>query len=90
MIASTGWFYPSGSSTATCANAPSSTYYGLAYSYSYYEPPPIEQPDPKRRIPFYRALFSQAWPARVAALAKDLPRLKWWPLMAPRVRVDRT
>lgn len=48
------------------------------------------QPDRKRRIPFYRALFIQTFPEPAQPRKRAVSRWHWWPLMAPRVRIDRS
>lgn len=49
--------------------------------------------DPKQRIPFYRPLFEHAHrrPQQSPVHPKpQVPRQRWRPLMATRMRVDRT
>lgn len=79
MIASTSNYWPgphTGTYTYTICN------------YSYYLPT-REEADPKRRIPFYRALFDQDFPPPLPP-KKITPRLpKWSPHMG-RVRTNHS
>ncbi len=51
--------------------------------------PSIDEPDPKRRIPFYRALFDQDFPAPTAPKKIIAHVPKWRPNLA-QCRIDRT
>lgn len=89
MIASMGWFRR-GYSTATAYTLPSSTYTAYEpYTYIVYDAPKAEPPDPKKRIPFYRALFNQDFPPPIHSASLIPKRQSWRPNMG-RVRINRT
>lgn len=82
--------YPSdysGTFVVTCGYTATASWFGLCNT-SYYLPR-IDAPDPKRKIPFYRALFDQDFPQPIAP-KKIQPRIQRWNPHMGRVRIDRT
>lgn len=90
MIASTGFDYAdhNTSSVVFVISATASTSMTSNGAWYLMLPAAAEETDPKRKIPFYRALFDQRFPAPHAP-ATHRPRApKWAPAMG-RVRIDR-
>lgn len=91
MIASGGFFDAWGLSGTVVTEAyinRTVVLYPVACSTWYDYDPSIEAPNPKRHIPFYRALFDQRFPAPARPVVALLPRQRWSPHMG-RVRIDR-
>lgn len=64
-------------------------YYTIACSSYYDVMVEIPERDPKARIPFYRALFDQSFPAPTPP-RKIMPRGQYWKPAMGRVRIDRS
>lgn len=86
MIAESGSFYPFASSgtvvtSTSAANSTFTPYVIRDCNFTLYLPC-IERRDPKRRIPFYRALFDQDFPNPVIPCFREVDRRNSWrPLM---------
>lgn len=93
MIANSGFAYHPAPYTNTTITtnvyATASTTCYPIHCTGYFDWPIIkEETDPKRHIPFYRALFTQGFPPPPKPPIHDAIRAKWSPNMG-QVRIDR-
>lgn len=80
MIASSGFLYTGSNYSGTTATIytiqPSSSSNYEPWGMTLYLPHSVTT-DPKRKIPFYRALFDQRWPQKIEPNAARTSRRPW-------------
>ncbi len=91
MIATSGYFDGYDRSTSAIVIYASSTQnYPITSSCDFYFRIPVnDPPDPKKRIPFYRALFDQRFPQPPTPRIRDVKKARWKPNMGT-VRINRS